>query len=49
VKRRRFRRTTDATHSYALAANLLFDKQQTEGVSEIYSKVGDGQYEGVSY
>ena len=32
VKRRRFRRTTDAKHSYALAANLLLDKQQTEGV-----------------
>ncbi len=32
VKRRRFRRTTDAKHSYALAANLLLDKHQTEGV-----------------
>jgi len=32
VKRRRFRRTTDATHNYALAANLLIDKHQTEGV-----------------
>jgi len=31
VKRRRFRRTTDAKHSYALAANLLLGKQQTEG------------------
>ncbi len=32
VKRRRFRRTTDADHPYALAANLLLGKQQTEGV-----------------
>jgi len=32
VKRRRFRRTTDAQHSYALAANLLLGKHQTEGV-----------------
>jgi transposase InsO family protein len=32
VKRRRFRRTTDAKHTYALAANLLLDRNQTEGV-----------------
>jgi putative transposase len=32
VKRRRFRRTTDAKHTYALAANLLLGKRQTEGV-----------------
>jgi putative transposase len=32
VKRRRFRRTTDSNHSYALAANLLLGKHQTEGV-----------------
>ncbi len=32
VKRRRFRRTTDAKHSYALAANLLVDQRRTEGV-----------------
>ena len=32
VKKRRFRRTTDSNHRYALAANLLLDKRQTEGV-----------------
>jgi len=32
VKRRRFRRTTDSHHTYALAANLLLSKDQTEGV-----------------
>ena len=32
VKKRRFRRTTDSNHSYALAANLLLDKHQTDGV-----------------
>jgi transposase InsO family protein len=32
VKKRRFRRTTNSNHSYALAANLLLDKHQTEGV-----------------
>jgi putative transposase len=32
VKRRRFRRTTDSRHAYALAANLLLGKSQTEGV-----------------
>jgi transposase InsO family protein len=32
VKRRRFRRTTDSRHTYALAANLLLGKSQTEGV-----------------
>jgi putative transposase len=32
VKKRRFRRTTDSNHNYALAANLLLDKHQTEGV-----------------
>ena len=32
VKRRRFRRTTDSNHTYALAANLLLGKHQTEGV-----------------
>jgi len=32
VKRRRFRRTTDSNHSYALAANMLLGKRQTEGV-----------------
>jgi len=32
VKRRRFRRTTDSRHAYALAANLLLGKRQTEGV-----------------
>ena len=32
VKRRRFRRTADSRHAYALAANLLLGKRQTEGV-----------------
>jgi putative transposase len=32
VKRRRFRRTTDSRHDYALAANLLVDQRQTAGV-----------------
>ncbi len=32
VKKRRFRRTTDSRHEYALAANLLIGKRQTEGV-----------------
>jgi transposase InsO family protein len=32
VKKRRFRRTTDSTHNYTLAANLLVDHKQTEGV-----------------
>ena len=32
VKRRRFRRTTDSRHAYALAANLLLGNHQTEGV-----------------
>ena len=32
VKRRRFRRTTDSRHPYALAANLLVGRSQTEGV-----------------
>jgi putative transposase len=32
VKKRRFRRTTDSLHPYALAANLLLDQRQTEGV-----------------
>jgi len=32
VKRRRFRRTTDSKHQYALAANLLISPNQTEGV-----------------
>jgi len=32
VKKRRFRRTTDSRHTYALAANLLIDHRQTEGV-----------------
>ena len=32
MKKRRFRRTTDSRHEYALAANLLVDKRQTEGV-----------------
>ena len=32
VKRRRFRRTTDSRHAYALAANLLVGRRQTEGV-----------------
>jgi putative transposase len=32
VKKRRFRRTTDSRHPYALASNLLIDQRQTEGV-----------------
>ena len=32
VKRRRFRRTTDSRHEYALAANLLIERRQTERV-----------------
>ena len=32
VKRRRFRRTTDSRHAYALASNLLVSRSQTEGV-----------------
>jgi putative transposase len=32
VKKRRFRRSTDSRHNYALAANLLVDHKQTEGV-----------------
>jgi putative transposase len=32
VKKRRFRRTTDSGHPYALASNLLVDRRQTEGV-----------------
>ena len=32
VKKRRFRRTTNSRHSYPLAANLLIEKKQTEGV-----------------
>jgi transposase InsO family protein len=32
VKKRRFRKTTDSTHNYTLAANLLVDHKQTEGV-----------------
>ena len=32
VKKRRFKRTTDSRHDYALAANLLIDPGQTEGV-----------------
>lgn len=32
VKRRRFRRTTDSRHQYALAAHLLIGPSQTEGV-----------------
>jgi len=32
VKKRRFRRTTDSRHEYALAANLLVDHRRTEGV-----------------
>jgi len=32
VKRRRFRRTTDSGHTYALAANLLLDQRQIERV-----------------
>ena len=32
VKKRRFRRTTDSRHNYALASNLLIERSQTEGV-----------------
>ena len=32
VKRRRFRRTTDSRHPYALAANLLIHPSQIEGI-----------------
>ena len=32
VKKRRFRRTTDSRHDYALASNLLVERGQTEGV-----------------
>ena len=32
VKKRRFRRTTDSRHNYALASNLLVEQSQTEGV-----------------
>jgi putative transposase len=32
VKKRRFRRTTDSRHPYALASNLLINRSQTEGV-----------------
>jgi transposase InsO family protein len=32
VKRRRFRRTTDSRHDYALASNRLVERSQTEGV-----------------
>lgn len=32
VKKRRFKQTTDSRHEYALAANLLIGKSQTEGV-----------------
>ena len=32
MKKRRFRSTTDSRHEYALAANLLVEKKQTEGV-----------------
>jgi len=32
VKKRRFRRTTDSRHPYALASNLLVGRSQTEGV-----------------
>jgi transposase InsO family protein len=32
VKKRRFRRTTDSRHTYALAANLLVQQKQTERV-----------------
>jgi putative transposase len=32
TKKRRFRRTTESKHDYALAANLLVDRNQTEGV-----------------
>ncbi len=31
VKKRRFRRTTDSRHDYALASNLLVERSQTEG------------------
>jgi len=32
VKKRRFRRTTDSQHDYTLAANLLIQKKQIDGV-----------------
>jgi putative transposase len=32
VKKRRFRRTTDSRHNYALVANLLVQQKQTDGV-----------------
>jgi transposase InsO family protein len=32
VKKRRFRRTTDSGHPYALASNLLIERSQTEGI-----------------
>ncbi len=32
VKRRRFRRTTDSRHPYALASNLLIERRQVEGI-----------------
>jgi transposase InsO family protein len=32
VKKRRFRRTTESKHDYALAANLLVERNQTDGV-----------------
>ena len=32
VKKRRFRRTTDSRHPYALASNLLIERSQTEGI-----------------
>jgi len=32
LKRSRFKRTTDSRHPYALAANLLIERSQTEGV-----------------
>jgi transposase InsO family protein len=32
VKKRRFRRTTDSRHDYALAANLMVQKKQIDGV-----------------
>lgn len=32
VKKRRFRRTTDSRHDYTLAANLLIQKKQIDGV-----------------
>jgi transposase InsO family protein len=32
LKRSRFRRTTNSRHPYALAANLLIERRQTEGV-----------------